>query len=158
MDIPRGPATALPLPLRNTSFRHNSRRSSPPPPIHQDELGMPIPGANREHVPPALPPPRYVNDYGCDLAWSLQNRLHTHRRDSTEPFIKPGSSLQGGYATNGLDQDHASHMDVDIRWDRRDSAVTTVHHPTRSASTPKLSLPQSARSSMDLSSSAINPE
>lgn len=147
MDAARGPTIALPTPSTTTqhyySQRHLSRSSSrESSEVDLPTTGMAIPGARRDHVPPALPPPRYNNnlDHGVDLAWQWQNEHLMAGRTKLAP-IKPGSSLLGIPARTQLIRDDDQGVGVDSSIDHSQSSVRAVASPSRSRVTTAASIP-----------------
>lgn len=122
MEYPRGRLAPVPC---TSAESYNNRRSLPlrsnsqtSPAFEQVRVGMAIPGARVDLVPPPLPPPRYNRDLdsGLDLAWRWQNRDCLEGRNAPIS-IKPGSSLLGGkpneHFTRDEDGDIDMEMDVD---------------------------------------------
>lgn len=109
------------LPLASTATHHHPPRrvSCSSSQISADpgwsNKSMAIPGARMEDVPPALPPPRYINDLdrGYDLAWNWENEDLMTGKSKLAP-IKPGSSLLGGSRQSQLLPDDDEEI-VDVR-------------------------------------------
>ncbi|KAL3427693.1 hypothetical protein PVAG01_01202 [Phlyctema vagabunda] len=110
MDIPqRGARPSLGLPeiyvhesnsvdRYRTSSRSSSFNSASSPGI--SAIPMSIPNA-REPVPPPLPPPRHIADFGGpDIAWKWGNSQEDGGWGKPVP-VPPGSSLYGSFAGRG---------------------------------------------------------
>lgn len=116
---------------------------------------MAIPGARIEHVPPALPPPRYNSDLdqGIDLAWKWQNE-HLMSGQSKLAPIKPGSSLLGKPSLPQPVRDDSPDIFVDSSIGHSQTSVRAVTSPSRSHSAVATSGSNSA--GISLLSSGIN--
>jgi len=127
MDIPRGSSIALPPPTSQSHWRRLSRSNSQTSSESgRTGSGMVIPGARMEDVPPALPPPRYIQDLddGVDISWKYQNDVHTHSRLAP---IKAGSSLHGR-APLPTDED----IDMDTDYESSSQPQLPLHIATGS--------------------------
>ncbi|KZF25760.1 hypothetical protein L228DRAFT_266214 [Xylona heveae TC161] len=132
MDVPRVTAVMTPSirvcdfnaqtdPFRRPSLAYSAT-------VHSSSSGpMSIPNA-REPAPPALPPPRYLDDlaHGSDPGWQWGNR------DTSGGFAKgsfgsvnPSSSLCGGSSFR------RPWADADQKPVRRESSTSTIVAPTR---------------------------
>jgi len=114
MDSPRGASIALPPPTSESHWRRLSRSNSQTSSESgRNRTSMAIPGARMNDIPPALPPPRYIDDLddGVDIAWHHQNEGRGHRRLAP---IKAGSSLFGRAQ---LRRDHDEDIDIDMDMD-----------------------------------------
>lgn len=158
MDTTPGPTIALPIPTHTThhcshnhhhqhhhlqnQFSWSTARSSSG--TGQQGVSMAIPGARVDHVPPALPPPRYNNDLdqGFDLAWKWQNEDIMSGQSKLAP-IKPGSSLLGPSSRTQLpwDGDQDTRVESNVRHTQASiRAVTSpsICHLAAASSIPSL--------------------
>lgn len=160
MVVARGPTIALPIPNTPTPYHRLQRYSSQSTSPISSESGrratsMVIPGARIDHVPPALPPPRYNDDldHGVDLAWTWQNE-HLVSGERILAPIKPGSSLLGNPAQTQLTRDDDPKAWVDSSVHHIQSSVRAVTSPSSSHFAAVTSI--SGLTGMSPSSSGIN--
>lgn len=128
MDSPRGSSIALPPHTSQSHWRRLSRSSSQASSeLGHTSSGMAVPGARIQDVPPALPPPTYIQDLddGVDISWKYQNDMQTHSRLAP---IKAGSSLHGC-----VQLPRNPDIDIGMGYEKSNRPQTPLHFATGTA-------------------------
>lgn len=165
MDIPR-----LTSPPANHIFgfdansdrrRPVSKSSSQSPPSQSlsSHGPMAIRNAREELAPPALPPPRFVEDlaHGQDIGWEWGNSPEKEGMGKTSTLapIKPSSSLYGSYRGTPDSPHRNKRMTADDLDRRRHTGATGRSPPSSKVKIEPPVMEEGAQNSM--SSTASNP-
>ena len=135
MDNPRSTsprpmrASGLGHPYRSYGSASRTSARSPDASMSTSTSAIPMPNARPPSPPPALPPPRYIENLavGQDPGWHFGNRHHKEDSDSGMPCVSPCSSLRGNWNMR-KEENMDYEQDDDDR--RRGSSTSTLRSPS----------------------------